>query len=289
MSKKHLCKRVFTFLVLGMTAWGLSACYRDAGENVQPTSNRVDLNDIVPTTAAPPTALSTATPTPGPAITATRTLIPTTTPPGGADLNPPVATATSIIVSGPSNTPQFAPSFTPVVSATPAGAGIETPGMSDIQPSITPAPTLNPALQPTPTSIPVDQNPCIHVVQSGDTLYSIARDDEVEIDALVAANPTIFGGNPNTILQIGWELQLPGCGTEEPTAQPTSSETGTPGAEVQPTAASGTVTHVVQSGEGIYSIARQYGVDPQVIIDANNLTNPNLIHPGDTLIIPLGQ
>jgi LysM repeat protein len=165
--------------------------------------------------------------------------------------------------------------------------------MSDIQPSVTPAPTVNPALQPTPTSIPVDQNPCVHIVQSGDTLYSIARDNEVELNDLVAANPAIFGGNPEVMLQIGWELQLPGCGTVEPTAQPTSqtltpgAETG--GAETQPTAASGTVTHVVQAGEGIYSIARQYGVDPQVIIDANNLTNPNLIHPGDTLIIPLGE
>ena len=53
MSKNHLWKRVITFLALGMMAWGLSACYRDAGENVQPTSNRVELNDM-PTTPPPP-------------------------------------------------------------------------------------------------------------------------------------------------------------------------------------------------------------------------------------------
>ena len=48
-------------------------------------------------------------------------------------------------------------------------------------------------------------------------------------------------------------------------------------------------THVVQSGETVYSIARQYGVSPQAIIDANNLANPDLLSVGDTLIIPAAE
>lgn len=47
-------------------------------------------------------------------------------------------------------------------------------------------------------------------------------------------------------------------------------------------------THVVQRGEWVYSIARQYdGVSPQDIIQANNLQPPNyVVYPGQTLIIP---
>ncbi|MCK4962485.1 MAG: LysM peptidoglycan-binding domain-containing protein, partial [Anaerolineales bacterium] len=39
-------------------------------------------------------------------------------------------------------------------------------------------------------------------------------------------------------------------------------------------------------GEWIWQIARIYGVDPQDIIDANNLVNPRMIQPGQELIIP---
>lgn len=293
MSKNRLWKRWVLFLALVTVGGSLSACYRDAGQNVQPTSNRVQLNDILPTTVPPPVILSTATPVPYVVATATRTLVPTTTPADSVPVNPPVTTPTSAGgVTGPVNTPQLAPSFTPMIPAqSPTSVGIATPGMSDIQPSATSAPTLNPALQPTPTSIPVEQNPCIHVVKSGDTAYSIARDNNVDLGALVAANPSLFGGNQNAVLQIGWEIQIPGCSSGTPTAQPTtgSSETSATPSGEQPTPASGTVTHVVQPGETLYSIARQYGVSPQAIIDANPLKNPNLIYPGDTLIIPLGQ
>jgi spore germination protein len=42
----------------------------------------------------------------------------------------------------------------------------------------------------------------------------------------------------------------------------------------------------VKPGEWVWQIARLYGVDPQAIIDANNLTNPGLIFPGMELVIP---
>ncbi|MBI5960599.1 MAG: LysM peptidoglycan-binding domain-containing protein [Chloroflexi bacterium] len=291
MLKERLIQRSALVLILFATAWGLSACYKDAGENVQPTSNRVDLNDIMPTNTIPPTPMFTSTPISQVTVELTRTLVPTTTPQGdGASLL--AETPIPVVTQALGASPQFAPSFTPVIPvATSAAAGIETPGMSDILPSNTPAPTLNPALQPTPTSIPVELNPCIHVVKSGDTLYSIARDNEVEVNDLVAANPSYFGGNSNTILQIGWQLQLPGCGTPEPDVTATIAGVEAPAgpAVTVEVPTSGNVTHVVESGDTLYSIARQYGVDPQAIISANPGINPNMIHPGDTIIVPLGE
>ena len=290
MFRDRLLNRLILVVGLILVSWSISACYKDAGENVQPTSNRVDLSDIAATTPAPTTPLVAATPTTEALATSTKTLVPTTTPAGGAQDTPTDAAPTQAVESAePTSTPRLAPTFTPaLVVGTPTATEvvIATPGMSDIQPSATPTPTRDLTRQPTPTSIPVEQNPCIHVVQSGDTLYSIAQDTSVLLADLVAANPSLLGGNPNAILQIGWQLQIPGCGTPTPTPGAEQTQTpGTPPAE-QPTAAGGPVTHVVQPGEGIYSIARKYGVDPQAIINANHLANPNLIHPGDTLIIP---
>lgn len=48
------------------------------------------------------------------------------------------------------------------------------------------------------------------------------------------------------------------------------------------------IVHIVKEGEWIWKIARQYKVDPQAIIEANKLANPNDVKPGQRLIIPGG-
>ena len=45
------------------------------------------------------------------------------------------------------------------------------------------------------------------------------------------------------------------------------------------------IIHVVQPGENIYSIAQKYNVSPQKIIMDNELTNPNVVVPGQTIVI----
>lgn len=47
------------------------------------------------------------------------------------------------------------------------------------------------------------------------------------------------------------------------------------------------INHIVQPGQYIAQIARLYNVTPQAILAANpQVTNPNLIFPGQTLVIP---
>ncbi|MDT8307858.1 MAG: LysM peptidoglycan-binding domain-containing protein [Anaerolineae bacterium] len=48
-------------------------------------------------------------------------------------------------------------------------------------------------------------------------------------------------------------------------------------------------TYTVQPGDTLARIARQYGVDLNALATANNLVNPNLIYPGQTLLIPEGD
>jgi sortase A len=45
-------------------------------------------------------------------------------------------------------------------------------------------------------------------------------------------------------------------------------------------------THVVQKGESLWSIAKHYGLDVDVLTTANGLSRSAVIHPGDVLFIP---
>jgi LysM repeat protein len=286
MLSDRLLNRITLIIILILVVVGVSACYKDAGEDVEPTSNRVDLDDIAPTMTAPPTAMATPTPIPQPQTEVTRTLVPTTTPVGsGPNILPTAEPTDSTLVEQPggvpTNTPPFAPSFTPL----PTEPGIATPGMSDIQASPTLRPTLDSTFQPTPTALPVEQNPCIHVVKPNDTLYSIAQENDLLLNDLVVANPDLLGGSATRRCKSAGNLRsglLPRPNTHRH-ADPLASPPTAPSQEGFPK------THVVQSGETIYAIGRLYGVSAEAIIAANNLANPNLIQPGTTLVIPPPQ
>lgn len=279
MNTSRLPARRALALILSLIALGTSACYKNAGENVQPTSNRVNLSDLETPAAATGTPLAT-----------TRAITPTAgTGDAGSVLGP---TPTQLDLFGPTSSGDTA-----VIEVTPttAAPGITTPGMSDIRPSATTAPTVNPALRLTATTAapgaaaPADN--CVHVVQSGDSLFSIAQQNDVELSALVAANPDLLTAGENSILQVGWELRLPGCGTA-PTPQIDAPVA--PAATVPATApdAGGPTTHVVQAGDTVFSIAQQYGASVDAIIQANSLTvqgNVAYITVGQTLIIPAAQ
>ena len=47
--------------------------------------------------------------------------------------------------------------------------------------------------------------------------------------------------------------------------------------------------HLVKSGDTVWSIANQYGVSPQSIIEANGLLNSVQIVIDQTLFVPLGE
>lgn len=77
-----------------------------------------------------------------------------------------------------------------------------------------------------------------------------------------------------------------------PTAIPVETATSTlaPSPTPVPTSTAtpaGRAVHVVQPGETLSSIARQYGVSYEAIMEANGLEDPNLIEVGQELIIPV--
>ncbi|MBX3053115.1 MAG: LysM peptidoglycan-binding domain-containing protein [Caldilineaceae bacterium] len=128
---------------------------------------------------------------------------------------------------------------------------------------------LIPGYQRTPatsgggTSTAAPGAPAIHIVQPGEFLSVIAEKYGISVDELVAVNRIT---DPNLVTP-GTELVIPGL-----TA-----------AELE---AANQVIHVVQAGEGLYAIAARYGISADALIQANNITNPDLLRVGDRLIIP---
>ncbi|KAF5076160.1 Spore germination protein YaaH [anaerobic digester metagenome] len=94
----------------------------------------------------------------------------------------------------------------------------------------------------------------IHVVSSGDTIYSIAEQYDVSARLIMENNGIT---NPN-LLTLGQALLI-----------------------LQPD-----VTYQVQSGDSIFTIAQRFGVSPNVLLQNNpQLAITDTIYPGQTIII----
>lgn len=105
-----------------------------------------------------------------------------------------------------------------------------------------------------PISPPPSSNVIEYVVQSGDSLYSIAKKYGVTARELQEYNNL-----PSTLLSIGQVLKIP------------STETY--------------ITYYVQSGDNLYNIAREYNTTVDEIKRLNGLSS-NSLSIGQVLIIP---
>jgi LysM repeat protein len=129
-----------------------------------------------------------------------------------------------------------------------------------------------PGYQPEAPAGEISAEPYQYVIQSGDTLFSIATRFGVSANAILEANTL---RNADSLI-AGQTLIIPGY-------QPAASA-GTSAGSTQGSTAPG--VHVVRSGETLSVIAQRYGVTAAEIIAANNLTNPNLVQAGQQLRIP---
>lgn len=98
----------------------------------------------------------------------------------------------------------------------------------------------------------------MHIVQRGETLFTIALKYGITVEAITSAN-RIF--NPDLIF-IGQRLVI--SGGKAPARR----------------------IHIVKRGETLTYIAMLYGTTPEAITVANNLANPNLLYVGQRLRIP---
>lgn len=105
----------------------------------------------------------------------------------------------------------------------------------------------------------------IYTVQRGDTLSKIARAYNVNISHIVELNDIT---NPNLIYP-GEKLRI------------TESNVAT----LSPIPQNNYYTYTVKRGDNLSKIAKRYGVSVSYLININNIQNPNLIFPGQILVI----
>jgi LysM repeat protein len=110
----------------------------------------------------------------------------------------------------------------------------------------------------------------VYVVVAGDTLGTIAKRFGTTVAQLVQLNNLT---DPDRIA-VGQKLTIPGAGGAAPAASTTPSASG----QGQ--------KYVIQKGDTLLSIARKFGVTVKQVQDANNITDPDRIYPGQELVIP---
>ncbi|MEY3398440.1 MAG: hypothetical protein RL220_1034 [Bacteroidota bacterium] len=110
-----------------------------------------------------------------------------------------------------------------------------------------------------------------HTVQKKETLFAIARLYDVDVNALIAANP----GSENGIKK-GQTLIIPVAAATPVVEEPEISTLPAPPAS--------TITHTVAKGETLYGIAGKYGVKVEEIKALNGNTSD--VKEGQVLYIP---
>ncbi len=153
---------------------------------------------------------------------------------------------------------------------TPTSTNTATSPPPTVTPPNTPVPseTLVPSVTPTGTAAA----PFEYSVQSGDSLYSIAEKFGVEDIIIMVLN----GLTSSDFLTIGQVLIIPNPDLPFPT--PTVLPTGLVSGDI--------IEHLVLPGESVRVIAEKYLSSEEAIVEANQLEDSYLIHPGEILLVP---
>jgi LysM repeat protein len=141
-----------------------------------------------------------------------------------------------------------------------------------------------PAVPEAEPSIVVDSlvaaPPSIHVIARGESLASIARQYGITVEQLIQINNIT---NPNLIYSGQPLMVFTAPDAAAPQAVLIESA---PAPQAEAPAVAASTTYVVQPGDHLSQIGRQYGVSWVAIAQANGITNADTIYAGQTLTIP---
>lgn len=118
-----------------------------------------------------------------------------------------------------------------------------------------------------------------HTVRPGDTLFRIASQHKISIAQIKAANNLT-----SERLQPGQDLAIPGSSSHGHTGSAVPVKALNP---VQPKV-SDLGSYTVQKGDTFSKIARNFGTTANELIRINEITNPNILIPGQTMLVPGG-
>jgi LysM repeat protein len=106
----------------------------------------------------------------------------------------------------------------------------------------------------------------LYTIKAGDTFWSIARANNLSLDAIIRANPGI---NPDA-LRVGQNICLP---TAAPFPGP-------------PTCGLGLVPYGIQAGDTLWDLARRSGTTVDTILRNNPGIDPDSLRVGQIICIP---
>jgi len=126
----------------------------------------------------------------------------------------------------------------------------------------------------------IGNSPATYVVQEGDWVFKIARMFNITAVDLLSANPVI--GTDQQVYP-GQELIIPGGDLETPDGETGAIEGAT---IMSPAGATTASTYEVQTGDTVFSIALNHGIDVDVLAQTNEIADNYLIYVGQSLVIP---
>ena len=115
----------------------------------------------------------------------------------------------------------------------------------------------------------------VHLVEKGETLYSISRKYQITVSELRAAN----GLSDGSVLKFGQKLNIPTPDIENAAALNSSSQGSSYTSEKLE-------TYVAQKGDTYYGIARERGIKVAELFALNNLGSGAALKAGQKLKVP---
>jgi LysM repeat protein len=257
---------------------GLLAIAREFGVSAEDLAeaNGIDPEDILsigqelvipvePETTGPASPTDIPTERATASATATATATPTAS-------STPVATATA----PPTGSPTLVETATATPSPrTPAATARRTAPEAE-------TPTASRTVPPTATAEPTMVADIIHTVEQGEYLGLIASRYGIDADVIAKAN----GITSDSVLRIGQKLLIPSVPVTPTATQRPTQESLVEEATSAPDQPLADIIHTVEQGEYLGLIALEYGVDSELIAEANDLTEDTVLRIGQELIIP---
>lgn len=123
-----------------------------------------------------------------------------------------------------------------------------------------------------------------HEIQSGETLYSIARQYNVSVDAILQQNPNL---QPDYIM-AGQKINVPNANAQQNVSVPTTqvrqtNNTQEPQLPIRPKYKT---AYEVQKKETVYSLAKRFGITEEMLVEANPQLKKNKLKKGELINIP---
>ena len=123
----------------------------------------------------------------------------------------------------------------------------------------------------------------MHIVNKGETLWSIARKYNLSVDLILATNNIAN----SELISIGQEMKIPShknaVAETNIVSQPVIDKKNN---NINQPEKAKPIVYTVKVGDNLWNISREYGVSVEVIIEVNNLKDKDLLSLGQKLEIP---